>query len=153
MKRRNPKFRPPKVSDPPELVELYWIDAQGDTSDVEIHKAGGLIELPSVGYFVRYVPKGPHGPYIVIAMEIMQDTESKVWSCRQHTSIPIGWITRWSVVTEKRQVWPALQESDSSTSSARSSEPKTEPSVNMISSQETNVGVSPNAPESKVQSS
>jgi len=49
--------------------------------------------------------------------------------------------------------WPALQESDSSTSSVRSSEPKTEPSVNMISSQETNVGVNPNAPESKVQSS
>ncbi len=121
-----PRFKPPKVSDPPELVELHWIDAQGDTSDVEIHKAGGLIELPSVGYFVRFVPKGPHGPYIVIAMEIMQDQESKVWSCRQHTSIPIGWITRWSVVTEKRQVWPALLESGSSTSSESDNSLKTE---------------------------
>ena len=139
------KFRPPKVSDPPDLVELYWIDAQGDTSDVEIHKAGGLIELPSAGYYVRFAPKGPHGPYIVIAMEVMKDPESGVWSCRQHTSIPIGWITRWSVVTGKRQVWPASPESGISTSTTRRSRQKTEPSENTNSETETSAGASPSA--------
>jgi len=139
------KFRPPKVSDPPELVELYWIDAQGDTSDVEIHKAGGLIELPSVGYYVRFVPKGPHGPYIVIAMEIVQDSESKVWSCRQHTSIPIGWITRWSIVTEKRQVWPASPGSGTSTSSTKQKQGKTVLSTPTISEAETSAIASPSA--------
>lgn len=147
------KFRPPKVSDPPELVELYWIDAQGDTSDVEIHKAGGLIELPSVGYYVRFVPKGPRGPYIVIAMEIVQDEESKVWSCRQHTSIPIGWITRWSIVTEKRQVWPASPGSGTSTSSTKSNPTAKESSSPMISAVDSNAGANRSASAPADQSS
>lgn len=139
------KFRPPKVSDPPDLVELRWIDAQGDTSDVEIHKAGGLIELPSAGYYVRYAPKGPHGPYIVIAMEVMKDPESGVWSCRQHTSIPIGWITRWSVVTGKKDVWPASPESGISTSVTKQPRTRAASSEPMNSATATSAGVNPSA--------
>jgi len=140
------KFRPPKVSDPPDLVEIHWIDAQADHSDVPINAAGGLVELPSAGYYVRHAKKGPHGPFVVIAMEVQQDSEG-VWNCRDHTSIPVAWITRWSVVTEKRQVWPASRVSDTST---QCTDPAALPKGlldPMTAPLATNAGASPSASE------
>ncbi len=108
MRKRAPKFKPPKVNDPPDLVEAHWIDAQADHDEVSIRTAGGLIELPLVGYYVRHARKGPYGPFVVIAQEIARDDDG-TWNCRDHTSVPVGWITRWAIVTEKKQVWPSPQ--------------------------------------------
>ena len=123
------KLRPPKISDPPEYVEINWIDAQGDIEeDLPIDKAGGLVELPCAGYYVRHAPKGPHGPFVVIAQEVHR-TSDGVWHCRSTTSIPVGWIVRWSVMTGKRQVWPEPPDSPTSTSTTRRATAPASPSA------------------------
>src|SRR5258705_10955964 len=110
MKPRKPKFRPPKVNDPPDLVFLKWIDAYGDNeSDGPATQAGGLVELPRVGYYVRHAKTGPHGPFVVIAAEWNHEKDGTI-HVRDHISIPVGWITSWAVIdlSEKKQTWPPM---------------------------------------------
>lgn len=106
---RSRSFRPPKVSDPPDLVVLTWIDAQYDgETDGPARQAGGLVELPRVGYFVRHAKSGPHGPFVVIAAEWNHGTDG-VLQARHTISIPVGWITSWAIITGHQRVWPALE--------------------------------------------
>lgn len=105
-----PRFRPPKTNDPPDLVFLTWIDAFGDNeSDGPAAQAGGLVELPRVGYYVRHAKTGPHGPFVVIAAEWNHEKDKSI-HVRDHISIPVGWITSWAVIdlSEKKQTWPPV---------------------------------------------
>lgn len=141
------KFQPPKLNDPPDLVFLTWIDAYGDNeSDGPAALAGGLVELPRVGYFVRFARNGPHGPFVVIAAEWNHAKDGSI-HVRDHVSIPVGWVTSWSIIdlAEKRQIWPAIQGSGTSTSSMRANQPKTGVSDPTISNQETNATANPSA--------
>jgi len=152
MKPRPSKFRPPKLNDPPDLVHITWIDAYGDNeSDGPADIAGGLVELPRVGFFVRYARSGPHGPFVVLSAEWNHASDGKI-HVRDHISIPVGWITSWSIIdlAEKRQVWPANQGSGISTSSTKANSVKTELSVPTILNQETSATASQSASESVV---
>lgn len=149
---RSRKFQPPKVSDPPILVEVEWVDAvYEDAHDGPADKAGGLALLPSCGYHVRN-GKGDHGPFIVLAREWSHGDNGGLNS-RHHISIPTGWITRWTVVTGKRQVWPESPESDTSTSSTKRPRTKKDTSEPTNSGTETSAGVSPSASTPAEQSS
>ena len=144
------KFRPPKVNDPPVLVHLTWVDAYGDNeTDGPADTAGGLVELPRVGYFVRHARTGPFGPFVVIAAEWDRASNGKI-HVRDHISIPVGWITSWSIIdlAEKRQIWPANQGSGISTSSTRASQTKMESSIPTTSEAGTSATANPNASES-----
>lgn len=107
---RKQRFRPPKVLDPPLLVEIEWIDAQSEI-DYEglASKSGGLVLLPSAGYHVRTGSHQEHGPFVVIAREWFRDEEGKVYT-RDTTTIPTGWIRKWSVANHKTQIWPPVVE-------------------------------------------
>lgn len=106
---RKPKFRPPKVLDPPLLVEIEWIDAQSEI-DYEglAAKSGGLVLLPTAGYHVRTGTHPEHGPFIVIAREWFREEDGRVYT-RDTTTIPTGWIRKWSVMNHKTQIWPSLE--------------------------------------------
>src|SRR6185503_2760047 len=94
------KFKPPKLSDPPDVVIITWVDAQGDIeTDGPAEQAGGLVELPRVGFFVRHARSGPHGPFVVIAAEWCYAKDGSI-HVRDTTSIPVGWITSWAVLRQ-----------------------------------------------------
>ena len=120
MKVRTRKFHPPKVSDPPQLVEIEWIDAQSEIDyEGPAKKAGGLVLLPTAGYHVRNGKHEHHGRFVVVAREWFREEETGAVYTRDTTTIPTGWIRKWSVVAEKRQVWPELQALDLSISSGK----------------------------------
>lgn len=104
---RRPRFRPPVATDPPALVEIDWIDAQSEIDfEGPAKKAGGLVLLPTAGYHIRNGRHPDHGPFVVIAREWFRDEDTGQVYTRDTTSIPTGWIRRWSIVVEKRQIWP-----------------------------------------------
>lgn len=130
---RSPRFRPPKTTDPPTLVEIEWIDAQSEIDfEGPAKKSGGLVLLPTAGYHIRNGRHKEHGPFVVIAREWFRDEENGEIYTRDTTSIPTGWIRRWSVITEMRQTWPVPQGSGSSTSSMNTSQLQMEQSGSMI---------------------
>jgi hypothetical protein len=123
MRRR--KFQPPKVSDPPRLVVVEWVDAVHSNGESSIGTIGGLKRLPCGGYHVRTALKGPHGPFVVIALEHDRDDEGAP-TARFHLSIPTAWIVSWTEVHETRQIWPEPEEPSTSTSSTIRPTTKTE---------------------------
>jgi len=93
---RRKRFKPPKVENPPCLVEIRWVDAQTDISgESEAEKAGGYFVSNRAGYYVRYSPKDPDGPFVVLAMEYSVDEDGKL-IVRDHTTIPLDWIVGWA---------------------------------------------------------
>jgi hypothetical protein len=154
MKPRKPrpkKFKPPKATDPPTLVEIDWIDAQ---SEIDFEgpgkKAGGLVLLPTAGYHIRNGRHPHHGPFVVIGREWFRDEESNEVYTRDTTSIPTGWIRKWSVVRELVTVWPTKnEESGTTTSPTRPPLTKTpEKSESTTSKTAADAGASPSALES-----
>lgn len=148
------RFHPPKVTDPPKLVEIEWIDAQ---SEIEFEgpakKSGGLILLPTAGYHVRTGRHPHHGSFVVIAREWFRDEETNEVYSRDTTSIPTGWIRKWAEVGELRTVWLASKASSTTTSSTNRSRKRTKADSsssheNTTSSQGTSAGVSPSALQS-----
>lgn len=110
MQPRKSKFRPPKVTDPPTLVEILWVDAISEIDfEGPITKAGGLVLLPTAGYHVRSGSHAEHGPFIVLAREWFREEDGKVYT-RDTTSIPTGWVKRWSVMNHRTQIWPPMVE-------------------------------------------
>jgi len=104
------KFKPPKVMDPPSLVEIEWIDAVSEVeSETLASKAGGLAAVPTAGYHVRTVNHSEHGAFVVIAREWYHD-EDELTNVRDTTTIPTGWIKTWAVVTAKVTLWPQKSE-------------------------------------------
>jgi hypothetical protein len=103
------RFRPPKVSDPPLQVIVEWIDAVHSNGEAAISSIGGLKRLPCGGFHVRTEPKGPHGPFVVIALEHDLDDEGTLMG-RFHLTIPTAWIVGWKTVVEHRQDWPTPKE-------------------------------------------
>lgn len=121
------RFQPPKISDPPILVEIEWIDAQSELEfEGPAKKAGGLALLPTAGYHVRNGKHPHHGSFVVIAREWFRDEETNEVYTRDTTTIPTGWIRKWSVMTGKRQLWPESKESATSTSSTTTDQPTPE---------------------------
>ena len=142
----NPKFRPPKASDPPTLVEIEWIDAQSEIDfEGPAKKAGGLVLLPTAGYHIRNGRHPQHGAFVVIAREWFRDEENGEVYTRDTTSIPVGWIRRWSVVESLRQTWPVNQGSGTSTSSTKSSQTPKGSSDPTTSVPATSAGANPSA--------
>lgn len=104
------RFVPPKITDPPALVEISWLDAQSELDyEGSAAKAGGLVLLPTSGYHVRNGNHPEHGKFIVIAREYFHDEEGQV-CVRDSTSIPQGWIKKWSRVTALTQIFPPVSE-------------------------------------------
>ena len=147
------RFKAPKVSDPPTLVEIEWIDAQSEIDyEGPAKKSGGLALLPTAGYHVRNGRHAEHGPFVVIAREWFRSEDTDEVYTRDTTTIPTGWIRKWSVVTGMRQTWPATQESATTTSSTTTPPPTAESPGERVSSptssaEVASAGVSPSRSE------
>jgi len=111
MKVRTRKFHPPKVSDPPQLVEIEWIDAQSEIDyEGPAKKAGGLVLLPTAGYHVRNGKHEHHGRFVVVAREWFREEETGAVYTRDTTTIPTGWIRSWKKVTALEEIWPGVEQ-------------------------------------------
>ncbi len=139
------KFQPPKPTDPPKLVEIEWIDAQSEIDfEGPAKKAGGLVLLPTAGYHIRNGKHAHHGPFVVIAREWFRDEENGEVYTRDTTSIPTGWIRKWSLVTGLVEIWPTRSAELSTTTSTTSPSPKkkTASRASTISESELTAGAS-----------
>lgn len=108
---RRKRFKPPKVTNPPTLVEVEWIDAQTDIMhDGPAAEAGGFFVSTRCGYYVRHSPKDENGPFVVLAMEHSPgDEKDGGVNVRDIFTLPISWVRRWSEVASQKQVYPSEQ--------------------------------------------
>jgi len=110
MKPKRLRFRPPKPLENPELVQITWVDAVYDTEhDGPAREAGGLVLLPSCGYFVRLGNDPVFGRFIVLAREFSKSSTGELHS-RHELTVHVDWIKSWSVVKEMKQIWPPVEE-------------------------------------------
>jgi hypothetical protein len=117
MSKKAPSFKAPKVSNPPDLVVIEWIDAQSEHEhDGPSSEAGGLVRLPAVGYHVR-TGRDENGRFIVLAREF--SVIEGVLHSRDHFSVWLDKIVSWKVAVSLEPRWPVTQDSPTSTSSTK----------------------------------